>query len=234
MRTEPAEKFIVAHFGIYDEILPPGGHGGPVLCRADGGPAGPHRGPHHPRQDGRRHLPAVQDRRGGPAEPVLLRLLQPCPISTTSGAWGTWRPISRTTRFSTAAPQPPTSGRSRSGRRFSKNRAIPVKQENLGWARKGCFFAGQAGGAGVSGCLPGPLPIPNLGDGQPDPRRRSRHSRAVAEFFARRMSDSRALRLEWIPPAAAGGTLRGLGGGNHPKDKKCGEAVLSASPRFLV
>ena len=32
---------------------------------------------------------------------------------------------------------------------------------------EGRFFAGQAGGAGVSGCLPGPLPIPNLGEGSP-------------------------------------------------------------------
>lgn len=33
------------------------GYGGPVLCRADGGPAGPGGWPHHPGQDGCGHLP---------------------------------------------------------------------------------------------------------------------------------------------------------------------------------
>ena len=48
---------------------------------------------------------------------------------------------------------------------------------------EGVGFVGKAGDAGVSGCLPGPGPIPNLGM-QPDPRRRSRHSRAEKNFLA--------------------------------------------------
>ena len=70
---------------------------------------------------------------------------------------------------------------------------------------EGLGFVRKAGDAGVSGWLPGPWPIPNLGM-QPDPRRRSRHSRAEKNFFGRRSRSKNG--FEFIPPAAAGGSLR--------------------------
>lgn len=116
MRTEPADKFIVAHYGIYDEILPLVDMEARFFAE---------------------RMVDLLDLVDGPTTPAKmaadicrtyhidagdLRNLSYFATSSLSyinylRGWAIWRPTLRITRFSTAGPPPLTSARSRKASR---------------------------------------------------------------------------------------------------------------------
>ena len=121
LRTLPADKFIVAHFGVYDEILPlvdmeARFFAERMLDLLDlvGDYTTPSCWP-RPSAGGTASMPAACG---------TCRTLRPlpCPTSTTCGAWAIWRPTWRITKSATGGPRPPTSEKRENARRSCPRR----------------------------------------------------------------------------------------------------------------
>ncbi len=117
MRTEPADKFIVAHYGIYDEILPLVDMEARFFAERMVDLLDLVDGPTTPAKMAADICRTYHIDAGGPEKSVLLLPPPACPISTICGGWAIWRPTLRITRFSTAGPPASTSARSRKASR---------------------------------------------------------------------------------------------------------------------